>query len=407
MSSNPSGAAPLAPPASLLWLITGCLMLQPLSTDLYLASLPGMADFFAVSPKVVQQTLSQFVLGFAGAQLISGPLSDRFGRRPVLFGGLAVYLLATQVCTFAGSIDVLIVGRFLQAVGCCTAVVISRAIIRDAWPPAQGGQVIARVSSWMSLAPLLGPIAGGYLQVAFGWRAAFVVHSSAALLLLWAVVRFAETNRQPNLAALKPRGFIDNYRRVLSVGEFWSYSIPGALSYCSIFVFISGSSFVLIRVLGVPTQYFGFCFAFGVFGYLLGTLLCRRLMQCLGVARTLRVGATLAAVVSAGFALAVAGGLIHWATVLIAQFLVMFAHGINFPCSQTGAVAPFAERAGTAAGLLGCLAMLAAFFTGNLVGASHDGTLTPLSLLSLGVGVLLVSAERLLARHRAAEALAH
>jgi DHA1 family bicyclomycin/chloramphenicol resistance-like MFS transporter len=375
-------------------------MLQPLSTDLYLASLPAMADYFSVAPAVVQQTLSQFVLGFAGAQLISGPLSDRFGRRPVLFGGLAIYLLATQICTFASNMDVLIVGRFLQAIGCCTGVVVARAIIRDAWPPAQGGQIIARVSGWMGLAPLLGPIVGGYLQVAFGWRAAFVVHSLAAGVLVFAVLKFAETNHQLNLGALRPRGFIANYQRVLGAPAFWAYAIPGALSYCSIFVFISGVSFVLIKVLAVPTQYFGFCFAFGVSGYLIGTLLCRRLMQRLGVSKTLHVGAWLAVSVSLAFAATVALGMIHWITVLIAQFLVMFAHGINFPCAQTGAVAPFAERAGTAAGLLGSLAMLAAFFTGNLVGNSHDGTLVPLSLLSAGVGLLLFAADRLLTRYR-------
>lgn len=375
-------------------------MLQPLSTDLYLASLPALADYFSVSPAVVQQTLSQFVLGFGFAQLISGPLSDRYGRRPVLFGGLAVYLAATQVCTFAGSIEVLILGRFLQAVGCCTGIVVARAIVRDAWPPAEGGHVIARASSWLSLAPLLGPIAGGYLQVAFGWRAAFVVLSVAACILAVFVAGYSETNRQPNRDALRPAGFVASYRIILGSGAFWAYTLPGALSYCSIFVFISGASFVLIKVLGVPTQYFGYCFAFGVLGYLCGTIVCRRLLLRVGVAATLQHGARLSLLVGLAFAGAVAAGLSHWALVLGCQFVVMFAHGINLPCAQTGAVAPFPERAGTAAGLLGCLMMLAAFATGNLVGASHDGTLGPLSTISAGVGVLLFAAERLLARYR-------
>jgi DHA1 family bicyclomycin/chloramphenicol resistance-like MFS transporter len=391
-----------AAPASLLWLITGCLMLQPLSTDLYLASLPAMAESFGVAPAVVQQTLTQFVLGFGAAQLFSGPLSDRFGRRPVLLGGLAAYLAATTVCAFAPDIGTLVGGRFLQAIGCCSCVVVARAIVRDAWTPAEGGPIVARASSWMALAPLLGPIAGGYLQVAFGWQAAFAVHALAALVVLAMVLPFRETNLRPNPDALRPTAFAAGYAIILRSATFWSYALPGALSYCSIFVFISGSSFVLIKVLGVPTQYFGFCFAFGVSGFLAGTLVCRRLMLRLGLPRTLRLGALLSLLVPLGFALAIAAGMAHWTVFVLAQCLVMFAHGINFPCTQTGAVAPFAERAGAAAGLLGFIAMLAAFATGTLVGASHDGTVTPLATISATVGVLLFAAERLLARVRPA-----
>ncbi len=392
-------------PLFLLWLISGCMMLQPLSTDLYLASMPGLADYFNVSPAKVQMTLSLFVLGFAGAQLISGPLSDRFGRRPILFSGLAIYLVATQICTFASTIEILIVGRFLQAIGCCTCVLISRAIVRDVYPPAEGGQVIARASTLMAFAPIFGPILGAYLQVTFGWRAAFMAHSLAASILVLAAFRFRETNVTTNPDALRLGGFIESYRIILGSGIFWAYALPGALSYSSIFVFIAGTSFALIKVLGVPTQYFGYCFAFGVLGFLLGTLICRRLMRRIGINRTLRVGGLLSLVVGLGFAVAIGLGLHHWATVLIAMFVVMVAHGLNFPSAQTGAVAVFSERAGAAAGLLGCLMMLAAFTTGTLVGASHDGTLTPMSLMSAGIGSLLFLSERLLSRYRSSSTL--
>jgi hypothetical protein len=129
---------------TLLWLVTGCMMLQPLSTDLYLASLPGMALDFGVSPAAVQQTLSLFVFGFGTAQLISGPLSDRYGRRPVLIGGLALYLVSGLACALAPSLGWLIAARFVQAIGCCTAVVVARAIIRDAYTPAEGARVLAK-----------------------------------------------------------------------------------------------------------------------------------------------------------------------------------------------------------------------------------------------------------------------
>ncbi len=137
-------------PSFLLLLITGCLALQPLSTDLYLPSLPHMATAFGVGPDAVQHTLSLFVLGFGGAQLISGPLSDRYGRRPVLLGGLATYAAASLACAVAPSLTLLVAGRFVQALGCSTAVVVARAIIRDAYSPAEGARVIAKASSLLN-----------------------------------------------------------------------------------------------------------------------------------------------------------------------------------------------------------------------------------------------------------------
>lgn len=388
-------------PATLLWLITGCLMLQPLSTDIYLASLPHLADYFSVSPAAVQQTLSLFVIGFGTAQLISGPLSDRFGRRPILLGGLAIYMIASIACALAPTITFLIAARFIQAVGCCTAVVIARAIIRDAYSTAEGARIIARASSLMSLVPIFGPIAGGYLQVGFGWRASFVVHTAfCALLTLAAMLRLEETNKNLNPLATRLAGLVSIYAHIVRTPVFWAYALPGALSYTSIFVFISGSSFVLIRIFGVPTEYYGYCFGFGVSGYLAGTLVCRKLLGSRGIARTLAIGTSLSLLAGIFFAGLIAAGIQHWSVVVICLFLTMGAHGINFPCAQAGAVAPFSSQAGSAAGLLGFFTMVAALLAGTWVGASHDGTVQPLAWISASVSVCLFFTTRILARYR-------
>jgi DHA1 family bicyclomycin/chloramphenicol resistance-like MFS transporter len=359
---------------TILWLISGCLMLQPLATDLYLASLPHLATHFAVSPASIQQTLSFFVIGFGTAQLVSGPLSDRFGRRPVLLGGLTIYILASLACALSSTLDLLVAARFIQAIGCCTAAVVARALIRDVYAPAEGARVLARASSLLSLAPILGPILGGYLQVGFGWRAAFLFHTFFCIVLLAAALRWmAETNLKPNPAAT--RNLLSIYRRLASADFFWAYTLPGALSYAAIFTFISGSSFLLIDVLHVPTANYGYCFAFGVSGYLSGTLVCRRLLSRLGLAHTMTLGTIISLCAGLLFLLLVLARVHHWAVVVGCLFLTMFAHGINFPCAQTGAVAPFPREAGAAAGLLGFITMLAALITGTWVGMSHDGTL--------------------------------
>lgn len=388
-------------PPLLLALIAGCLMLQPLSTDLYLASLPHLAGYFAVTPAAVQQTLSLFVVGFGTAQLLGGPLSDRYGRRPVLLSGLGIYALASVACGFAPSLPFLVGARFVQAVGCCTAVVVARAIIRDAYAPAEGARIIAKASTLLSLAPILGPIAGGYLQVAFGWRAAFALMAVLCVVLAAASLRWLrETNNEPNPDAMRLAGMLRIYGRIARTPAFWAYTLPGALSYASIFVFISGASFALIEVLGVPTQYYGYCYAFGVSGYLAGTLFCRRLLGRIGIERTLGIGTTLSLLAGLLFAALIAAGAQHWSVVVLCLFLTMAGHGINFPCAQSGAVAPFPQEAGAAAGLLGFVTMVAALLAGTWVGASHDGTLRPLALISASVGVCLFTAARLSAHRR-------
>jgi DHA1 family bicyclomycin/chloramphenicol resistance-like MFS transporter len=383
--------------APVLLLIIGFLMLQPLSTDLYLASLPSLATVFGVPASTVQLTLSMFVAGFGGAQLVIGPLSDRYGRRPVLLVGLGLYVVASLLCAAAPGIDLLIVARFLQALGCCSAIIIARAIVRDAYAPSDSARVIARASSWLSLAPLLGPILGSYLQVTFGWRAAFVAHSILGTCLLIAVfLRLPETNVHKNARATELAGLLHNFGMVLGAREFWANALPGALSYGAIFAFISGSSLVLIRVLDVPTAWFGYCFAFGVSGYLGGTIVCRRLLPRFGQAATQRIGSTMSLAAGALFLAALGFGAVHWTLVVGAMFLTMGAHGINFPIAQSGSVTPFPQQAGTAAGLMGALTMAVAFLVGTAVGATFNGTLYPLAMISCALGATIFASVRLL-----------
>ena len=387
-------------PVVLIWLVTGCLMLQPLSTDLYLASLPSMATDFGVTPAAVQNTLSLFVIGFGSAQLVSGPLSDRYGRRPVLIGGLSLYLLSSIACALAPGLAWLVVARFAQAVGCCTGVVVARAIIRDAHSAADGARVLAKASSLLSLAAISGPVLGSYLQVAFGWRAAFVALALAGFAMWMAtLLRLRESNSRPNPEAMRLGILVNTYSDVIRTPAFWAYALPGALSYASIFVFISGTPFVLIRVLGVATEYYGYLFAFGVCGYLNGALICRRLLGTIGIQKVLRLGTAIGLAGGLGFFVFAMAGVQHWLLVVIALFVVMTAHGINIPCTQAGSLAPFPEQAGAAAGLFGCVMMLVALGAGIWVGSSHDGTLLPLASISATVSVVLFASTRLLARH--------
>ena len=385
--------------APILVLVTAMLMMQPLSTDLYLASLPSLASVFNVPVSTVQLTLSLFVIGFGSAQLLVGPLSDRFGRRPVLLIGLGLYVAASALCALSQSIELLIAARFLQALGCCAGVMIARAIVRDAYAPEHSARVIARASTWISLAPIIGPILGSWLQVTFGWRSAFVALGTfSAVVMAACILRLPETNEHKNPNATNLRGLWDNYKLVLGSREFWLHVMPASLSYGGIFLFISGSSFVLIKVLGVPTEWFGFCFGAGVSGYMTGTLICRRLLKSISGEQALRIGTAVSLVAGVYFLAATLLGLWHWAMVVLAMFLYMVSHDINFPVTQSGAVAPFAKQAGTAAGLMGAVMMAFAFTVGSIVGATHNGTLYPLAILACVLGSLNFLSVRLIAK---------
>jgi DHA1 family bicyclomycin/chloramphenicol resistance-like MFS transporter len=387
--------------AALTVLVGLMFMLQPLSTDLYLASLPGLATRFTVSASTVQLTLSLFVAGFGLMQLVSGPMSDRYGRRPVVLGGLAIYVGATLACAAAPSMAVLVGARFVQAVGCCTVVVVARAIIRDAFDVAAGARALARASSILAIGPIVGPIVGSVLEVAYGFRAAFVLQATLAAALFAITLRvLPETLARPDARALQPAPLLRGYATVLRSPVFRAYALAGTSSYGGLFAFISGSSFVLIRVLDVPASWFGACFAFVIVGFLAGTIVCRRVLASRGIVRTLALGGAIAAVSGVvGAALAVAG-VRHVAAVVLPAFGYLFAHGLVVPCAQAGATSAFPDRAGAAAGLFGALMMAAATAVGTWIGASHNGTPVPLMVTMAVAALVVLAATSLPALHR-------
>jgi len=393
MAAAVERGAPLSH-AAVLWLTAALLALQPLSTDLYLPTLPAIAADFSASVATVQWTLSVFIAAFALAQLVAGPLSDRFGRYPVILGGVGIYLAASLACLLAPTIGTLIAGRLLQAVGACTCVVSVRAVVRDLYEPADGARLLAAAGTIMGVAPLLGPILGSQLQVLFGWRAAFatlaIFSFGLAIVLL---LRLKETNRHRRPDALSPRVLAAAWRDVLRSPTFHAFTLANTMSYAGLFAFLSGSSFVLIRVLGLAPTEFGFGFAGAVSGYMIGTLICRRVMGRLGLSSALQVGAFLQA--SAGLsmvALALAG-FRHPAAILVPQFFFVVAHGIVQPVSQAGAVAHFPRTAGSAAALMGFIMQMCAAGIGALIGATWNGTVYPM-VLTIGAastGTLLVA----------------
>lgn len=361
--------------------------LQPVTTDLYLPALPSLPGALHTSVGAAQLTLSALIICFGLAQLVCGPLADRFGRRPVLVGGLALYTLASALAALAPTIAWLIVWRALQGVALAAAVTCGRSIVRDLYPPLQGARVMARALGGLGVIAFASPLLGGAIVHAFDWRIALAcVAALGAAALGFIALRFDETLTVPNRDATRLAPLLANWRQIVADPTFRAFALLLSMSYGGLFILLAASSFIYIDVLGVSRLGCGAILASNSLFYIAGTLLCRRLLARHGLRRTVAVGGALSlagGLGTAALSLLGAHEVTLW-SVIAPSWLYMLGHGVHQPCGQAGAVGPFPEKAGTAASLSGFLMMALAFVIGLWLGHGLNGTVYP---LTLGLGV--------------------
>lgn len=367
--------------------------LLPLSTDLYLASLPGIARHFDSSISQVQLTLSVFVAGFALSQLVLGPLSDRYGRRPIVLACGALYVAAALVCMLADSMATLLAARFVQAIGACGGTVVGRAIVRDTYGAGGTARMLGYIHAGVALAPIMGPTLGGTLEMWFGWRANFALLAGTGSVLLAAIwLLLVETNAQRDPGATKLRPMLANYRTLLGDRRYVGYALCLSCGYAGIFAFLSGASFIMIPVLGLTPQRFGMYFGLTVLGYVMGTMSAGRWSPKLGIDRMLKYG-TVLALASGSLMLALAlAGVQTLAALLVPMFFYLIATGVNLPNAMGGAIGPFPKMAGMASALMGFIQMSVGAAVGYAVGRFHDGSTVPMTaaIAAAGWAVFLI-----------------
>jgi len=363
-------------------LLAAAVALGPLAIDMYLPALPAMGEALSADTGQVQLTLSIYMVGFALAQLICGPLADRFGRKPIMIGGFLLFAIASVVCALATNIETLILCRFLQALGGSAGPVLGRAAVRDIYSPRDAARIMAILASIMALAPAVAPTLGGFMVVSLGWSSIFLALGGYALIMAVVVaVGIPEPMRPENRQSLRIGSLWKNYRAIASDISFLGYTLTNSLTFAGLFAFLSGSSFVLIDFLGVEPQYFGLFFACIVTGYIGGNL------TAVGLGRSL----TPDQILIRGLVVAVAGGslmaalaMAHiynvWA-VILPQSLLMVGVGMVLPQTMAGALANFPSMAGSASALFGFTQMVVAATVGALVGHFHNGT----SLVMAGI----------------------
>lgn len=373
----------------LLGLLTS---LGPLSTDMYLPSLPDMTVALETTPAAMQATLSAFLFGFAAGQIVYGPLSDRYGRRPALLAGLVLYTMASVVCVVAPSIEVLTTARVVQALGAAGPVVLARAVVRDLYAAERAGQELARMGTIMGLVPLMAPLLGGILHDAFGWRAAFVAISGFGMIGTFAVLTaLPETAPRTHRPSLTPLGLIRNFAPLFSSRAYLAYVGLACCTYGGLFAFISASSFVLQGIYGLSPLVYGFAFGVVVTGYITGTILGRRLTRRIGIDRTIGLGVACLAIGGLAMVVTTETGRSHtsgdvW-RVIAPMIIYLVGVGLALPQTMAGALTPFPERAGTASSFLGLSQMAFAAFLGLGVGHALGAGTRPLTFAVAAMGL--------------------
>lgn len=383
---------------SLIAVLAATLVVGEMATNMFLSSLPTLASVFDATTSRVQLTLSVYLIGFAIAQLVYGPVSDRFGRRIPLLAGTGLFVVATIGVALSTSIEMLIVFRFVQALGGAAGYVIALAIVRDMHDRDIAASMLARLGTVIGISPAIAPVIGGYLLVWFGWQANFVFLAAwgVFVMVLFGLL-IQESNRHPDPHALRPVKIIRNYGLLLRNRTYLGYSLTLVFAFSTFFAFLSGAPFVFIEVLGVAPQNFAWLITIQVVGFVAGTTLADRLTKRIGIERLLEMAVLLAAFGG------ITTGLLPWLGIssvvgIIAPMVVFaFAIGFIFPLGTAGAIGPFPHMAGSAAALLGFLESAAGAAFGALVGVLHDGSVIPMTSvmgltasLSLAVFLLLL-----------------
>ncbi len=380
-----------APPANtkvLIGVLATITALGPLAMQIILPVLPVMQDAFKVSAGTVQYVLSLALFTIAFATLVYGPASDRFGRRPVMLVGLLIFLIGSVVSAVAPSIELLIAGRVIQAVGGAAGMVVSRAIIRDLYDRETAARLMAYMITALVVAPMVSPLIGGLLNDTFGWRAVFIFSGVVGIIVLALALPRVPESLQAGASAQTFRGMLSGFGVLLRVPAFLGYAGQSGFGMGMFMAFLGAAPFVTINVLDRPPTEFGLFFVLISAGFMGGTFMTARLGQRIGLDRMMRVGSALA-VLFGGVMLAfvLAGAWSTW-TIFLPGMGMAFANGLSMPNAQAGAVSINPRFAGTASGLLAFLQMLMGAGFAQLAGMLQDDTPLPMAVIMLTASAL-------------------
>ncbi|WP_284334732.1 multidrug effflux MFS transporter [Comamonas sp. NoAH] len=366
-------------PLFVIGLLALLLGFQPLTTDLYLPAMPLLAQQLQATVAQTQTTFYALILAFGCSQLVWGPMSDRWGRRPILLAGIGLYALAALGCAVAPHMDALIAFRTFQGVAMGAVVMAARAIVRDLYQPVEGAHVMSKALSGLGALACCSPLIGSWLAIHMGWRATMVALTLIGMAAWWLVWQhFHESLQHRNPHALHPRRLLASWRDIGRHRTFLAYTATTTCSYSGLVVFLTAAPFVFTQALDWTAAQVGWMLACNGAVYILGTMLCRRLLLRLGVRNTVAIAGGIAVLCATLLLTLACAGVQSGLSYAAVCMLFPLAHGIQQPCGQSGSVSAFPQAAGMASALNGFVMTLFAFASGRILGGSFNGTVYPL-----------------------------
>ena len=367
----------------------------PAAMQILLPALPVIAETYKVSNDVAQLTLSLSMLAIALGTLCYGPLSDRYGRKPVMLLGLAITLIGSLLCFFADTISLLIVGRFIQAFGGAVGLVLARAIVRDVYSAQESARVIATLVMVMVVVPMMSPALGGEMMHQFGWQSVFLVIAASSVLIgLVLGLSLPETLHSP--AAFEGIGaMLGTFRQLLTSRAYCSYAFCVGFVSVVFFSFIAAAPEIMVNVLDRPATEYGYYFIMIPLGFIAGNYMVRLLGKRKDADSMIRLGGIIAII---GIVLAITLQLLGFdqpAALFAPIALSVFGNGITLPNAQASAINQFPEFAGSASGLSGFMQMSMSAAAAQLVALIFNETVYPLLLLMLLAALLSFMCRKL------------
>lgn len=383
-------------------LILGTLSaISPFSIDMYLPGFPAIARDLNTTVANVQLSLSSFFVGISIGQLLYGPLLDRYGRKKPLYFGISLYLVSSVGCTFANSVEALIIFRFLQALGGCVGMVAARAMIRDLFPVTEIAKVFSLLMLVIGVSPLLAPTIGGYVTASFGWHYVFIILTAMSALILAAVHFALPESREPDKTiSLKPKPILKSFFTVLKHPQFYTYTLTGSIAASGLYAYIAGSPYIFMEIFKVNEQQYGWIFAFIAIGIIgasqLNTILLRRFLS-----ENIIVGALICQAITGSILLLGAFyGFTGLKSTILLIFIFLCCQGFSFPNSSALALTPFSRNAGSASALMGSIQMALGAFASVMVSILSNHTALPMTgvmaLCALSSLIVLLIGKRII-----------
>jgi DHA1 family bicyclomycin/chloramphenicol resistance-like MFS transporter len=373
----------------LILLLGSLTALGPFSIDMYLPGFPAIAKDLHTTVAEVSLSLSGFFIGISAGQLLYGPLLDRFGRKKPLYIGLIVYILASLGCVFAHSIEMLIMLRFIQAIGSCAAAVSSIAMVRDLFPVSENAKVFALLMLVVGVSPMIAPTVGGYVTVAFGWHSVFILLMILGLVnLLASIFGLPDSYVPDKTMSLKPRPIINNFIKVLTEPQFYTYAFTGAVAFAGLFAYVAGSPLLFMDIFKVKEETYGWIFAFLSIG-LIGASQVNTLMLKKYTSEQLIFGALICQVITGLVFLA--GSMNGWfglTETIVLLFIFLSCLGFANPNASALSLAPFSKNAGSASALMGAVQMGLGALASVGVSMFNTGTSVPMVAIMAATSII-------------------